>query len=657
MCGIAGLLHCGDAPCLEAMANVMAHRGPDGFGAQWFATTNSGIAHRRLAILDLSSAGHQPMSNEDASQWITFNGEIYNFREIRRELQQHGFSFRSQSDTEVLLKAYEFWGEDCLGRLNGMFSFAIYDVRADRLFAARDRFGVKPLYYHCRGDRFIFASEVKAILASNLVDVEPDYLALHTPARFQISPYTGFCEILKLPPAHSLTFERGELKIRRYWRLDATEHYTGTEAEAIEQLDTVLKHAVSMQMIADVPVGTFLSGGVDSSLVSAMARQNTNRSMHSFTVRYSDEDQKLERATPDEVFARQVARKLGFTYHEFELKPDVSDILPKMVWHLDEPVSEPASINTFLIARAARELGIIVLLNGMAGDEVFGGYRKHLACLKADSYQHFVPELVRRGIESLVDVVPVATASRGFKLIRWGKRFLSFASLPQAERYLMADLSLSAEDYGSYFANGPNYADTHFALEQKPVFGRTDISYLTKMCLNDTNVFLPEHNLTFSDKASMAAGVESRPPMTDHHVVEFMFSLPPRFRIQGTTQKYLLKKVAERYLSHNIVYRPKASFASPLRAWIRGPLAPMLKDLLSEQSLKRRGLYNPAYVTSLIRKNDAGLEDDAYILWTLLTNEIWFETFFSSSTRQELISRAAASRRYAVATGDTSKRH
>lgn len=637
MCGIAGVLHCGDARTLEAMSGVMAHRGPDSSGIRWFASTNSGIAHRRLAILDLSADGHQPMSNEDGSLWITFNGEIYNFREVREELEQHGFHFRSRSDTEVLLKAYEFWREDCLSRLNGMFAFAIYDVTADSLFAARDRLGVKPFYYYCSGDPLVFASEVKGILASNLVDVRPDYFALHTPARFQISPYTGFCDIFKLPPAHSLTFERGRLTVKRYWSLDPTEDFAGTEGEAIDQLDGLLKDAVRLQMTADVPVGTFLSGGVDSSLVSAMARKNTNQIMHSFTVRYSDQDQKLERATPDEVFAREVANQLGFTYHEFELKPDITELLPRMVWHLDEPLSEPASINTFLIARAARELGIIVLLNGMAGDEVFGGYRKHLACLKADSYQHLFPGLVRRCIESLVDVVPVATASHGFKVIRWGKRFLSFASLPQAERYLMADLSLSAEQYGRYFANGVNYADTHFVLSQKRGFDQTGISYLTKMCMNDTNVFLPEHNLTFSDKGSMAAGIESRPPLTDHRVVEFMFSLPPQFRIKGTTQKYLLKKVADRYLPHKIVYRPKAPFASPLRSWIRGPLAPMLRELLSEQSLKQRGLYDPAYVTALMRRNDSGLEDNAYILWTLLTNEIWFRTFFSASTRLSLL--------------------
>jgi asparagine synthase (glutamine-hydrolysing) len=628
MCGIAGLMHCGNSVSLKAMADAIAHRGPDSSGIEWFREVNSGFAHRRLSILDLSLAGHQPM--QDGNLWITFNGEIYNFQEIRTELEQHGYSFKSRSDTEVLLKAYRHWGEDCLQRLNGMFAFAIYDRANDELFAARDRFGVKPFYYYQEGGKLAFASEIKAILASQVITAEPDLYALYNPARFQVSPYTGFTKIFKLPPAHSLRFKDDKIDIRQYWRIYAREDFAGTEFDAIEELERLLKDAVRLQMIADVPVGVFLSGGVDSSLVSAMARQNTTNQIHSFTLRISDEDQKIERATPDEVFARQIAKKFGFIYHESELLPDVAGLLQKMVWHMDEPISETASINTYLIAQAARELGIIVLLNGMAGDEVFGGYRKHLACLRGDVYQQYLPSSMRKWIETMASRVPVATPTRGLKLARWAKRFLSFASLPQYERYLMSDLSLSAEQYNRLFLGDVRYGDTHFVRAQKPVFEDSDISYVTKMCLNDTYVFLPEHNLTFSDKAAMAAGVETRPPMTDHRVVEFMFTLPPKYRVRGNTQKYLLKKMAERYLPQNVIYRPKAPFAAPLRAWIRGPLAPMVHDLLSESSLKDRGHYDSGYVAQLIEKNDAGIEDNAHILWTLLTHELWHRTFFSN---------------------------
>jgi len=359
-------------------------------------------------------------------------------------------------------------------------------------------------------------------------------------------------------------------------------------------------------------------------------RVNTQQTIHSFTIKFSNEDQKFEQMTPDWDYARQVAKQFGFTYHEIEIHPQVEELLPKMVWHLDEPLSDPAAINTYLISKAARDLNIVVLLNGMGGDEVFGGYRKHLACLTAESYQSIVPGVVRNVVQYAADRIPVATSTRGLKQVRWGKRFLSIASLPRGDRFLMSDLSVPPNQFSQMFASRMSYYDSHFFKAQGPRFKSNGISYLTQMCLNDTLVFLPEHNLTYSDKASMAASIESRPPLTDHRIVEFMFSVPPRERIHRMTQKYLLKKVAEKYLPENIIYRPKAPFASPLRSWVRGPLSTMVADLLSEESLRARGLYDPAYVSGLIARDKQGLEDNAYQIWTLLTNEIWFRTFFQN---------------------------
>jgi asparagine synthase (glutamine-hydrolysing) len=329
----------------------------------------------------------------------------------------------------------------------------------------------------------------------------------------------------------------------------------------------------------------------------------------------------------DSIFARQVAQQLGFEFNEFELRPTVADLLPKMVWHLDEPLSDPAAINTYMISQAARDLGIVVLLNGVGGDEIFGGYRKHLACLTADTYQHLVPGLLRRGIERVAEKLPVATGDRGLRYLRWFKRFASIASLPQAERYLSSDLSLSAAQFESLFPQH-GYHDTWFYRAQQPELARRDLSYLTRMCLNDTRVFLPEHNLTYSDKAAMAASIETRPPLADYRIVEKMFTLPPGQRIRGNVQKYLLKKVSERYLPHGIVHRPKAPFNAPLRAWMRGPLAPMVDELLCESSLKARGFYHPPAVRSLIANDRRGVEDHGMVIWTLLTTELWFRTFF-----------------------------
>ncbi len=629
MCGIAGLINGGDAQLLERMSDTIAHRGPDDAGIKWFADSSSGLAHRRLSIIDLSPAGHQPMSNEAGDLWIVFNGEIYNYKELGEELVAKGVRLRSQSDTEILLYAYQYWGEECLHKLNGMFAFAIYDSRKRKLFAARDRLGIKPFYYHFQNGCLVFSSEIKAILSSTLVAKRPDLNALHTPARFQVSPFTGFKDILKLPAGHCMTLQDGNLAVREYWSLHPSERPAG-EAALIEELDALLCDSVRLQMRADVPVGVFLSGGLDSSIVSALMRVHTEQTVHAFTIKFSSEDQKFERMTPDWDYARQVAKQFGFAYHELEIQPQIEELLPKMVWHLDEPLSDPAAINTYLISQAARDLGIVVLLNGMGGDEVFGGYRKQLACLTAESYQAIVPGLVRRAVQHAANLIPVATSTRGLKQVRWGKRFLSFASAPRSDRYLMSDLSLTPDQFSRLFSSGMSYYDSHFFKSQAPRFNGNGLSYLTQMCLNDTLVFLPEHNLTYSDKASMAASIESRPPLIDHRIVEFMFSVHPRERIHRVTQKYLLKKVAAKYLPDNIINRPKAPFASPLRSWVRGPLSTMIGDLLSEQSLRARGLYNPEYVTGMIARDKQGLEDNAYQIWTLLTNEIWFRTFFQN---------------------------
>lgn len=631
MCGIAGIAGLPNEEVIASMTALQAHRGPDDGGTLVLAEHGIALGHRRLSIIDLSSAGHQPMSNRSGDVWITFNGEIYNYQSLRQELlTEHGYSFRSQTDTEVLLAAYETWGESCLVRLNGMFAFAIYDGQRKRLFAARDRLGIKPFYYFHRNDLFVFASEIKAIFACPSVPKRPDLVALATPARFQVSPRTGFEGVFKLPPGHSLTYSNGKLDVRAYWELAPAEDWDGGDGEAIARLDGLLNDSIRLQMIADVPVGLFLSGGLDSSLVGALMRKNTTQDVHAFTIRFAEADQRFERMPDDSWYARRVAQHFGFRYHEFEIEPRIEELLPKIIWHLDEPLSDPAAINTYLIARAAREHNIVVLLNGMGADEVFGGYRKQLGCLRAGLYQKVLPRFFREAIEAGFKRIPVATAGRGLRTLRWAKRFASFASLEEFDRYLGSDSSLSREQYHRLLANGAEYNRSHFYIAQRRVFDQANVSYLTKMCLNDTKFFLPELNLTYSDKATMAAGVESRPPLIDHRVAEFMFSLPPRYRICGNQQKFLLKKVAEQYVPRDIIYRPKAPFGSPLRAWIRGPLAKMVDELLQPSSMNMKDIYDTRFVSQLVARDRAGLEDNALLIWTLLTNELWFRLHFGS---------------------------
>ena len=630
LCGIAGLVHWGNKETLERMVDVQRHRGPDDSGVEWFEARGSGLGHRRLSIIDLSPAGHQPMSNDAGTLWITYNGEVYNYPEVREQLRTQGHSFRSQSDTEVILKAYETWGPECLNHLNGMFAFAIYNLRTDELFAARDRLGIKPFYYHQQGDRLVFASEIKALLTTSLVEARPDVLALHTPARFQVAPYTGFEGIFKLPAAHYLVLRDGRLELRRYWTIEPREDVRIDQEEARARLDGLLRDAVRLQMIADVPVGVFLSGGLDSSIISAHMKHLTGDRIHSFTIAFAPEDQRFEKMPDDSRYARQVANQFGFIHHEAVIKPDIVDLLSRMTWHLDEPLADPAAINTYLLSDMARKQGIVVMLNGMGGDEVYAGYRKQLACLHADTYQAIMPASLQRSIEGLSRAIPVATNRQGFRSLRWAKRFLSFASLPPLERYLASDLALTAGRYTELMPNGPAYAETSYYRAQRNAFEAHEVSYLTRMCLNDTLFFLPDHNLTYSDKAAMAAGVESRPPLIDHRLVEYMFTLPPSLRIRRNLQKVLLKRVAEKYLPNEIVYRPKAPFGAPLRSWIRGPLAEMVGDLLSETAVKARGLYDPSTVRRLIELDCTGQEDNAHVIWTMLTIEVWFRTFFGS---------------------------
>jgi asparagine synthase (glutamine-hydrolysing) len=625
MCSIAGMINCGDRGTLAKMSAFMRHRGPDGSDDAWFDEHCIGLAHNRLSIIDLSSGGSQPMASADRRHWIVFNGEIYNYRELRRELECRGHTFRSMSDTEVLLTGLIEWGERCLNRLDGMFAFAWMDRVSGRVFAARDHLGIKPFYYAEAAGGLVFASEIKALLQCPFLAVERDEAAVRNPSRFLLSPDTGFTGIKKLPPAHHLVYDNGKTEIRPYWRIEPTEQLSN-EPEASGTIGALIERAVAMQMISDRPIGTFLSGGLDSSLVSALMRKQSSGPIDAFTITFSSKDKKFEQASDDSVYARKVADYLGFRLHEFEIEPDITELLPLMVWHMDEPLSDPAAINTYLISRAARDLGIIVLLNGVGGDEVFGGYRKYLACLRAGTYRRMCPAPLRRAVRQMARRLPVATSTRGLVPLRTLKRFLSYADLPEVQRYLASDLSLSPEGYGQLY-NGADYFQSPFWTRQRATLENTSLAYLTRMCLNDTLTFLPEHNLTYSDKAAMAASIETRPPLVSKDVVSAMFRVSPHLRIHRGVQKYLLKRIGEKYLPRDVVYRPKASFSSPLRAWIRGPLRGLVDSLLGERQVRERGIYDPATVRRMIAEDRSGREDRSMWIWTMLTVEIWHRTF------------------------------
>ena len=631
MCGIISFINCGNKNSLIKALSSISHRGPDDEGVEWFDEINWGLGHRRLSIIDLSKTGHQPMCNNNKRFWIAYNGEIYNYKEIKNELKAKGINFKSTSDTEVILQAYLEWGETCLDKFNGMFAFVIFDIISKTVFAARDRIGIKPLYYYQESEKIILASEIKAILTSGIYNKEPDYAAIHTPIHYQVSPFTGFKNIKKLLPGHCLTFKDHKFEIRRYWGINPHEDYNKNDRDAENKLNKLLYDSVKLQMVSDVPVGILLSGGLDSSIIAALMQKHTNEQVNSFTIKFKDKDLKLQGNVDDSYYAKIVADLFKFNHHEIIVEPDIVDLLPKIIWHLDEPIADPSSINTYLISKAARENGIIVLLNGIGGDEVFSGYRAHLACLKADTYQKIIPEFLQTSIRKIVELLPESSDKRNYKKIRWLKRFVEFGSLPPFERMLASkNSSLTSTNFSKYFISPDiNYELSIQYQKEQELFQSNNCSYLTKLCLSDSTFYLPDHNLTYSDKASMAASVEGRPPLTDHRIIEFMFSLPPRFKIMNNIQKYLLKKVSEKYLPNNIINRTKAPFSAPMRGWLKHELSGMVSDILSEGSLKKRGIYNPEFVNKLIKDNNNGLKDNSQLIWRLLTNEIWFRTFFN----------------------------
>jgi len=574
------------------------------------------------------------MSDPSGRFLITYNGEVFNFREIRAILQSRGHNFRSQSDTEVVLASFEEWGPDCLKRLNGMFAFAIWDTQERVLFASRDRLGIKPLYWTNSHGTLFISSEIKAILATGRVPIEADQEVSHNPWHYPTTPRTGFKNIHKLPPGTSLTWRNGTVSLKQWWQIRPAENPIQPK-DAAEELVSLLVDAVRLQMTSDVPVGAMLSGGLDSSTIVSLMRRFTSHPVRTFSISFREGDRRLEAMPDDNRFARLVADRFGCVHTEIKIAPKILDLLPHMIWHLDEPIFDPAAINTFVIAKEARSNGIPVLLNGMGADEIFGGYRKHYACILAGRYQTFLPSRMRPVIERAATRLPVAGPTTGFRVARWAKRFLGFASLPPVERFLRSDLSLSPADYSELYTDSQDrpYESLAEVTARRAPFDNRDISYLTQMCLSDTTTFLPDHNLLYVDKATMAAGVEARAPLIDYRIVELAFRLPDQCRIRGTQQKALLRQVTRPWLPGAVVNRSKASFSAPLRAWIRNDLREMVDDLLSPKAIRDRGLYRPETVWARINADRHGRQDNAHFIWNLLCRELWFRELIDQGGR------------------------
>lgn len=631
MCGIAGFINFDDAGQMVRHANkVQAHRGPD--GQHSWAHKNLAFAHQRLSIIDLAARADQPLIKGNLV--IIFNGEIYNYRELKEYLLNHdpGIVFNTTSDTEVLLELFRYKKEECLNMLVGMFTFAIFDTDTGILFIARDHLGIKPLFYTQIGNKFAFSSELKTLTGIPGFDRTINTTALTGAMNYLWVPgnITMFRNTHKLPAAHYMRINTNDPvlspSLHAYWQLRENNDYDLSEEEIIQKVDASLRESIQRHMIADVPVSCFLSGGLDSSLIAVLASKHIEK-LSTYTIATTEEDKKAEQMPEDELYARKLSQQFSFDHHEIVINSNIVDDLKSMVYTLDEPIGDPAAINTYLICKEARSKGVKVLLSGMGADEIYFGYRRQKATLLAANYRK-LPGFIRKIISATVNLLPVKIGGKGIKLTRWAKRFLKFADLPIEESYMKSYSYYEKKELQQLFKTNID-ADYQWLRNQHSTFfnqfrkGDT----INQICNTDIHLFMQGLNLSYTDKASMAASVEVRVPFIDVLITEQAMNIPGGLKYRNKQSKYILKKVAEKYLPHEIIYRPKASFGAPIRSWISGDLQPMVNDLLSEESVNRRGIFNYDYIRKLIENDRAGKEDNAYRLYQLLTVELWFRNF------------------------------
>jgi len=642
MCGIAGLANCGDREVLCRMTQVQAHRGPDDsrlWERRFPDGSYVGLGSRRLAILDLSADGHMPMCNEDRTVWITYNGEIYNFSELRRELQSKGHRFASNTDTEVVIHLYEQEGVDCVQRLKGMFSFAICDLRSGKpeLFLARDHFGVKPFYYAHHGKKLAFASEVKALLYAPHIDAEIDLESLHQYLTFLWvpDPRTMFRGIYKLPVGHCATFRNGELKIRQYWDLSfppANTHYSRSEADLADEVRERFRQSVEEQMVSDVPIGAFLSAGLDSSSIVAMMCRSTQQTVRTYTITFPHKYRVGESTLDDPEVPARLARQLGCENQQIVVEPDVADLLPRLTWHMDEPTADPAIITAYLVCREARKQAT-VLLSGVGGDELFAGYRKHVAHRWANAY-HRMPAYLRGGMESGINSLSGlrGTAMKGS--VRLAKKMARSASLAPKERFIRNCTYLDAGQKMSLYTVPvqDQLRDSDPAIRHHCSFDAvSDADFVNQMLYLDTKIFMASLNLNYNDKMSMASSVEVRVPFLDRELAEFAaWSIPPNLKLKGffrPTTKHIFREAMRNVLPAEVLRQPKAGFAAPVDYWLANDLKEMVDDLLSDTNIRKRGLFRPEVVRRFVDEHRSGAEDWAMQIWQFLTLENWMRIF------------------------------
>lgn len=623
MCGICGIVSNDkiEQATLHRMTNAISHRGPDDEG--FFLKNGIGLGHRRLSIIDLGG-GRQPLANEDQTIWIIFNGEIYNYKSLGRELKEKGHKFSTESDTEVIVHLYEEMGVNCVDKLNGMFAFAIWDERLNKLFMARDRIGQKPLFYATNGRKFIFASEVKGILAEGSVNREIDFSAVHhyLSLRFIPVPQSMFLNIKKIPAGHYLTYHNGNVEIKRYWDLSFNEKIKLTEDEYLECLDDKLIKTVESHLISDVPVGSFLSGGMDTSMIVAMMGHVLKNPFKTFSIGVKEQDYN------ELPYARMVSSRYNTEHIERIVSANLIQMTPKMIWYLDEP-SDPIAACMFQAAKLASE-HVKVVLGGDGGDELFAGFDRY-AGMRLIDYYNLIPALFRHNlIAPIVNKIPDTFTYKSIpQKLRWMNRLSGFND---GERYAEATsfFRFNHQEKRNLFQQNiwnqiKNQYSNKVIIEQYDKHNAEDP--IDKMLYADFMTRLAEHTLMLTDRMNMAHGVEARSPYLDHSLVELLATFPSKIKIHNRKLKYILKLLGKNYLPDNIVRREKQGFMFPVAYWFKNELYTFLKVFFGHSELINEGILRKDTVLKLIEEHRQNKVDNHVRIWMLLNIEIWYQLY------------------------------
>jgi len=630
MCGIYGILALDgtrrhDTAVLARMGDAIVHRGPDDSGAISDAGLLLGM--RRLSIIDVAG-GHQPISSEDGQVVVVCNGEIYNFRQLRRELEAAGHRFATHSDSEVAVHAYEQHGDAFLDKLDGMFGLALWDRRRRRLIVARDAIGIKPIYYRLDGRELMFASEAKALLAVPGVPTRLDQAALaqYLSVGYVAAPNAIFEGMSKLEPGTALIAEGGQVRKHRYYRLPAQIDGSRSEQQWVEAVRAEIERSVSDQMVSDVPIGAFLSGGIDSSAVVAFMSRHSSQPVKTYSIGFQGSTgAQLYNELP---YARQVAEQFGTDHHEIVVQPDVATLLPDLIWHMDEPISDAAFITTYLVSKFARQ-DVTVILSGVGGDELFGGYKRYLDEHYRSLYRR-IPGPIRSGLMApLAQLLPSDRHSPLLNKLRLAKAFIAADSLPFEERYRAYMQVFDADERRALLKSHPALFDDCIARgfadsqAKEPLRQLMDVDFATQ---------LPDDLLMLTDKMSMAVSLECRVPLLDQRLVELAAGMPGSLKMRGGELKHVMKRALAGVLPDSILHREKRGFGAPMGAWLRVELAPVLRDVLSRESVTRRGLLDPDAVERTIREHEQQKADRTDHLLALINLEIWCRLYLDGQS-------------------------